>query len=105
MTCFDRALQVRVGVVKRSKKLKAPVPDEIASRRPAIASKLDVECSWNAESTSKANYASSCFVNDPNKKLPRADVPSGMDAGVQLEDTNGEHAACANNRTWPITSS
>lgn len=87
-------------MVKRSKKLKGPVPNEIAARRPAIASKLDVDSSWNAESTLEANYESSGFVNDPNKKLPRADVLGVKDA-LQLEVTSGEHAASANDHHGP----
>jgi hypothetical protein len=59
-----------VGVVKRSRKLKTSVPNEIAAQRPDIAAKLFRQCEWNEKGTAIANYQKSGFANDPNKHAP-----------------------------------
>lgn len=78
--------QVRVGVVKRSKKLKAPVPKVIATQYPALATKLHLDCSWETSTTPSANYKHNGLLNEPNGlKVP------GTDAAAP---DNGAHYKC-----------
>lgn len=77
------ALQVRVGVVKRSKKVKAPMPQELSARRPAIARKLNITCDWKEDSTAHDNYDTTGFCNDPNRKI------SGLQATTEANDVQG----------------
>lgn len=70
--------------MKRSKKLKAPVPKDIATQYPALASKLHIDCSWETSTTPAANYQLNGLLNEPNKiPVPETDAASpdeGVDA-------------------------
>ena len=62
-------LQVRVGVVKRSKASKTHTPNEIASQRPALASKLPEPATWSEKRTTSTNYCRASLAHDPNITL------------------------------------
>lgn len=59
-------LQVRVGLVKRTKKLKAPVPELLVSQCPALKDKLGTDGTWKTAQTALTNYEQNGFVNEPN---------------------------------------
>eukprot|EP00892_Ulva_mutabilis_P012910 jgi/Ulvmu1/9992/UM059_0041.1 len=71
------APKVRVGVVKRSKKLKAPVPKDIAAGCPALAAKLQKDCTWETCTTPTTNYQQNGLINEVNRiKAPETDAAS-----------------------------
>lgn len=80
--------QVRVGVVKRSKAIKTRTPNEIASERPALASKLAEPASWNEKRTTSTNYCRASLARDPNRALHvRRAVAAAGELLVQIDCT------------------
>lgn len=59
-------LQVKVGLIKRTKKLKAPVPELLVSQCPALTDKLGTNATWATAQTAITNYEKNGFVNEPN---------------------------------------
>lgn len=88
-------MQVRVGVVKRSKKVKARVPQELSAKRPAIAAKLDITCDWQEDNTTEINYQRSGFANNPNKMIAAELTSRGIDAqGTDLPSIRNAFGQC-----------
>lgn len=59
--------QVKVGLIKRSKKVKAPVPHLLVSQCPALKDKLGTDATWTTSQTANTNYQQNGFVNEPNR--------------------------------------
>ena len=78
--------KVKVGVVKRSKKTKAPVPQEISSSRPDIAAKLQQSIQWSKEKTPTSNYQENGFMNDPNKEFSKFGKVAAEDNDKEDDD-------------------
>jgi hypothetical protein len=60
-------LQVKVGLIKRSKKLKAPVPELLTNNCPTLKDKLGTDTKWVTSQTALSNYEQNGFVNEPNR--------------------------------------
>ena len=81
-------MQVRVGVVKRSKKLKAPVPKDIATGCPALAAKLNNNWTWETCTTPATNYQQNGLVNEVNRLDVRETDAAVHENGVHSLNTS-----------------
>ena len=54
-------------MIKRTKKLKAPVPELLVSQCPALTDKLGTNATWATAQTALTNYEDNGFVNEPNR--------------------------------------
>jgi hypothetical protein len=75
-------VQVRVGLVKHTKKLKARTPTLLSSKCPDVQKKLGTGCSWRTERTTNKNYEDNKFLNEPND--PRRIHAEGALLGMLL---------------------
>jgi hypothetical protein len=74
------SIQVRVGVVKRSRKMKSLIPHEITGDHPAVPKKLGRKLTWHMDRTLRANYQNLDFCYDANRV--RSSVLAGCSQAV-----------------------